>query len=80
MHVSRWAFRLLAVAAGGIVCGIVGLLLGVSIGGNTPDFTFNGMPGYEGGIQLGFVVGSVVGCIGASATLMILVFVRKRRK
>jgi len=78
MNVSRWIFRLLAVAAGGIVCGFIGLILGASIGGNTQDFTFNGMPGYEGGAQLGFVIGSVVGCIGVSAILLILAFTQKR--
>lgn len=78
MHVSRWVFRLLAVAAGGVVCGFIGLILGACIGGNIQGFTFNGMPGYEGGGQLGFVIGFVVGCIGVSAILLILAFTQKR--
>ena len=78
MHVLKWVFGLLKVAAGSIVCGIIGLLFGASIGGNTQDFTFNGMPGYEGGGQLGFVIGSVVGCIGVSAILLIVAFTQKR--
>ena len=81
MHVSKWISRLLAVLAGGILCGIgglvcavIGLLVGAEIGGNyAQDFVFNGMRGYEAGGQLGFLVGFVVGSIGTGVTLTVLV-------
>ncbi len=89
MNASKWVIRLLAVVAGliicgfaGLVCGIIGLLFGMHSEGfvnYAEGFTFNqGYPGYEAGGRLGFVVGSVVGCIGAGATLVISVFVAKR--
>ena len=78
MHVLRWAFRLLAVGAGSVVCGFIGLIVGAGIAGNMPGFTFNGMPGYEGGGQLGLIIGVVVGCIGVSAILLIVAFTQKR--
>ena len=58
----KLVFRILAVIAVGLVCGIVSLIVGAYIGGNyAVDFTFNGVRGYEAVGQLGFIIGSIGG-------------------
>ena len=50
--IRKLFFGLLAIVAGGIVCGIVGLMVGAEIGGNyADDFTFHGLRGYEAAVR-----------------------------
>ena len=54
--------RFLLMLAVGIICGIVGMLIGAYLGGNyATNFQLNGVRGYEATGQVGFVVGAALG-------------------
>ncbi|OQY18333.1 MAG: hypothetical protein B6I34_10880 [Anaerolineaceae bacterium 4572_32.1] len=64
-------FRALIVIVSGLVCGIVGWIVGAYIGGNyAVDFAFNGVRGYEAVGQLGFIFGS----IGSGVLCWLIIF------
>ena len=45
-----------------LASGITGLVIGALIGGNyLPDFSFNGVQGYEATGQLGLIIGVLIG-------------------
>ncbi len=47
-----------------LASGITGLVIGALIGGNyLPDFSFNGVQGYEATGQLGLIIGVLIGVI-----------------
>ena len=56
--------RIIAVIAIGFFLGIIGLIIGASIGGNYAEqFVFNGARGYEATGQIGFIIGALIGLI-----------------
>lgn len=57
-------------AVGVVVSGILGWIIGAMIGGNIPsDFTYQGLPGYEGTGMLGFHIGVGLGVLAICAAL-----------
>ena len=56
------ALKGIAVLAGSLLLGLVGMVVGAYIGGNFAEsFVFNGVRGYEATGQLGFWVGIIAG-------------------
>ena len=56
------ALKGIAVLAGSLLLGLVGMIVGAYIGGNfAEDFVFNGVRGYEATCQLGFWMGIIAG-------------------
>ena len=56
------ALKGIAVLAGSLLLGLVGMVVGAYIGGNFAEsFVFNGVRGYEATGQLGFWMGIIAG-------------------
>ena len=54
--------KIFALIAVGLLCGLLGWLVGATLGGNyAVDFTFNGVRGYEVLGQLGFIGAAIAG-------------------
>lgn len=54
--------RILIILFSSIGGGVLGIFLGALIGGNyAPQFSFNGVQGYEAAGQLGLIIGAVIG-------------------
>ena len=54
-----------------LLCGILGLIAGMLIGGNFfTEFEFNGVRGYEATSQLGFILGAVGGLLTSYRLLL----------
>ncbi|RMF63628.1 MAG: hypothetical protein D6743_10455 [Calditrichaeota bacterium] len=57
----------------GLACGVIGLLIGATIGGNMAgDFRFAGNRGYEATGVLGALSGLLVGVVGGAIALTCL--------
>jgi len=70
------AIKVIAVIAGGLLLGLVGMIVGAYIGGNFAEgFVFNGVRGYKATSQLGFWVGIV-----ASVALGVLVLNKRSKR
>ena len=51
---------------GMFVCGIIGWVIGAFVGGNIDsNFTYRGLPGYEGAGMLGSHIGIALSVVGA---------------
>ena len=58
----KWFLGFLIIPGGVVICGILGLIVGVYIGGNyAQDFTFIGRRGYEAAGPLGLIIGAIIG-------------------
>jgi hypothetical protein len=67
LRAGQWIVVAVAAVAGGLVCGVLGLVVGGDYGGNYCNTCeFNGVRGYEATGQIGFLVGEAVG-FGLSA-------------
>jgi len=56
--------RVIVIGMIGVLCGLMGWLLGAIIGGNYAEQSiFNGLRGYEATGQIGFIVGTAAGLL-----------------